>query len=168
MKAAIDGTVVADAPQSDLILIEGNYYFPPSSLRADAFSDSPTPYTCPWKGVAQYHDISVGRLGPPRRGVELSRPVPGVLRPGRQGLLRLFRLRQAAGNGGRIAMTSPDPGLPRNIGAPATRALVAAGYTRLSQLANAPAAELGKLHGVGPKALRLLQEALKQQGLSLG
>jgi hypothetical protein len=65
-------------------------------------------------------------------------------------------------------MTSPDPGLPRNIGAPATRALVAAGYTRLSQLANAPAAELGKLHGVGPKALRLLQEALKQQGLSLG
>lgn len=65
-------------------------------------------------------------------------------------------------------MTSPDPGLPRNIGAPATRALAAAGYTRLSQLANVPAAELGKLHGVGPKALRLLQDALKQQGLSLG
>ena len=65
-------------------------------------------------------------------------------------------------------MTSPDPGLPRNIGAPATRALAAAGYTRLSQLANVPAAELGKLHGVGPKALRLLQDALKQRGLSLG
>ena len=65
-------------------------------------------------------------------------------------------------------MTSPDPGLPRNMGAPATRALAAAGYTRLSQLANVPAAELGKLHGVGPKALRLLQDALKQQGLSLG
>jgi len=31
-----------------------------------------------------------------------------------------------------------------------------------------PAAELGKLHGVGPKALRLLQEALQQQGMSLG
>jgi hypothetical protein len=65
-------------------------------------------------------------------------------------------------------MTSPEAGLPRNIGAPATRALTAAGYTRLSQLANVPAAELGKLHGVGPKALRLLQEALKEQGLSLG
>jgi hypothetical protein len=65
-------------------------------------------------------------------------------------------------------MTSPDPGLPRNIGAPATRALAAAGYTQLSQLANVPAVELGKLHGVGPKALRLLQEALKQRGLSLG
>ena len=76
MKAAIDGRVVADAPESDLILIEGNYYFPPSSLRADAFSDSPTPYTCPWKGVAQYDDISVARPCPPRRGVELPDPYP--------------------------------------------------------------------------------------------
>ena len=23
-----------------------------------AFSNSPTPYTCPWKGVAQYHDVT--------------------------------------------------------------------------------------------------------------
>jgi hypothetical protein len=59
-------------------------------------------------------------------------------------------------------------GLPRNIGAPATRALTAAGYTELRQLANVPVAELKKLHGVGPRALRLLQEALEQQGLSLG
>jgi hypothetical protein len=35
------------------------------------------------------------------------------------------------------------------------------------QLANAPAAELEKLHGVGPKALRLLQEAFEQHGRSL-
>jgi DNA-directed RNA polymerase alpha subunit len=65
-------------------------------------------------------------------------------------------------------MATPDPALPRNIGAPATRALTAAGYTELSQLANVPAAELAKLHGVGPKALRLLQEALLAKGLSLG
>jgi hypothetical protein len=30
-----------------------------------------------------------------------------------------------------------------------------------------PAAELKKLHGVGPKAIRLLAEALEQRGLSL-
>ena len=66
------------------------------------------------------------------------------------------------------SMTSPDAGLPGNIGAPATRALTAAGYTRLSQLANVPAAELAKLHGVGPKALRLLKEALQEHGMSLG
>jgi hypothetical protein len=65
-------------------------------------------------------------------------------------------------------MTTPGTGLPRGIGAPATRALIAAGYTELGQLANVPAAELKKLHGMGPKALRLLQEALERHGLSLG
>ena len=65
-------------------------------------------------------------------------------------------------------MATPDPGLPRSIGAPATRALTAAGYTEPGQLAGVPAAELTKLHGVGPKALRLLQEALQAQDMSLG
>jgi hypothetical protein len=65
-------------------------------------------------------------------------------------------------------MATPEPGLPRSIGAPATRALTAAGYTELSQLAGVPAAELAKLHGVGPKALRLLQEALHDRGMALG
>jgi hypothetical protein len=64
-------------------------------------------------------------------------------------------------------MPPSESGLPGSIGAPATRALTAAGYTELRQLANVPAAELRKLHGVGPKALRLLQEALEQQGMSL-
>jgi uncharacterized protein (DUF427 family) len=58
MKASIDGVVVADAPDSELISIEGNYYFPPSSLNTELFSDSATPYNCPWKGDAQYHDVS--------------------------------------------------------------------------------------------------------------
>jgi hypothetical protein len=65
-------------------------------------------------------------------------------------------------------MGTPDPGLPRSIGAPATRALTAAGYTELRQLEGVPAAELSKLHGVGPRALRLLQEALQAHGMSLG
>ncbi|HET9073724.1 MAG TPA: DUF427 domain-containing protein [Solirubrobacteraceae bacterium] len=59
MQASIDGTVIAEAPESELIQIEGNAYFPPSSLTAEAFSNSPTPYTCPWKGVCQYHDVTV-------------------------------------------------------------------------------------------------------------
>jgi hypothetical protein len=65
-------------------------------------------------------------------------------------------------------VTSASAGLPPNIGAPATRALTAAGYAELTQLSGVPAAELKKLHGVGPKALRLLQEALEQRGMSLG
>jgi hypothetical protein len=65
-------------------------------------------------------------------------------------------------------MATPEASLPRSIGTPATRALTAAGYTELSQLAGVPAAELARLHGVGPKALRLLQEALHERGMSLG
>ncbi len=65
-------------------------------------------------------------------------------------------------------MTAPADGLPRSIGAPATRALHAAGYTRLTQLADVPAAELQQLHGVGPTAIARLRAALEAQGLSLG
>ena len=64
-------------------------------------------------------------------------------------------------------MTSPSADLPCDIGAPATRALHAAGYTRLEQLAGASERELGQLHSVGPKALRILREALEVRGLSL-
>lgn len=64
--------------------------------------------------------------------------------------------------------TEPDAGFPKGISAPATRALQAAGYSELRQLADVPAAELKKLHGMGPKALRLLQEALQREGMSLG
>lgn len=61
-----------------------------------------------------------------------------------------------------------DTDLPRGIGAPATRALVAAGYTRLDQLAGVPERELKVLHGVGPKALGVLREALAERGLGPG
>jgi predicted flap endonuclease-1-like 5' DNA nuclease len=59
-------------------------------------------------------------------------------------------------------------GFPKGIGAPATRALVGAGYTKLTELANVPETELKKLHGMGPKALRVLREALEESGHSLG
>jgi uncharacterized protein (DUF427 family) len=57
MKAIIGSTVVAEAADADLIAIEGNYYFPPAAISTGALQDSPTPYTCPWKGVCQYHDV---------------------------------------------------------------------------------------------------------------
>ncbi len=45
------------------------------------------------------------------------------------------------------------------IGAPATRALHAAGYTTLESVADVPAEDLLALHGVGPRAIRILREA---------
>jgi hypothetical protein len=50
--------------------------------------------------------------------------------------------------------------LPTALGEPALRAPAGAGYTHLDQLADPDPADLGRLHGVGPKALRLLAEAL--------
>lgn len=55
--------------------------------------------------------------------------------------------------------------LPR-IGAPATRALAAIGVTRLSQVAELRADDVLALHGVGPRAIRLLRAALADRGLT--
>lgn len=57
--------------------------------------------------------------------------------------------------------------LPK-IGAPATRALNNAGYTALRELVGVPRAELAKVHGMGPKALDIIQSALGKHSLSLG
>ncbi|BCJ74522.1 hypothetical protein CS0771_40660 [Catellatospora sp. IY07-71] len=57
-----------------------------------------------------------------------------------------------------------DDALPRGIGSPATRAFAQAGYTRLAQFPALSAQELLKLHGVGPKAIRVLRETLAARG----
>lgn len=76
--------------------------------------------------------------------------------------------RGAALQGNSSGTAQPNAAFPKGIGAPATQALTAAGYSKLGQLAGVPASELTQLHGMGPKALARLQEALEQQGLSLG
>jgi DNA uptake protein ComE-like DNA-binding protein len=45
--------------------------------------------------------------------------------------------------------------------------LNAAGYATLRQLAGAPRQQLAQLHGVGPKALGIIQAALEEHGLTL-
>jgi hypothetical protein len=54
--------------------------------------------------------------------------------------------------------------LPR-VGAPATRALTAAGHLTLESLAGVVAADLLALHGVGPRAVRIINDALAAAGL---
>jgi DNA-directed RNA polymerase alpha subunit len=60
----------------------------------------------------------------------------------------------------------PETDLPLNLGRPARDALIVAGYTRLEQLTQVSAKELLKLHGMGPKGIRQLREALAEQGLA--
>jgi DNA-directed RNA polymerase alpha subunit len=57
--------------------------------------------------------------------------------------------------------------LPAGLSQPALRALAGAGYATLDQLAKVREADLAKLHGMGPKGIRTIQEALQQRGLSL-
>ena len=60
MKAIWNGTVIAEAPKDALIFIEGNWYFPPDKVQQQFLRKSPTPYTCPWKGVCQYFNVGQG------------------------------------------------------------------------------------------------------------
>ncbi|KQV07129.1 DUF427 domain-containing protein [Leifsonia sp. Root112D2] len=60
MKAVLNDTVIAEAPESDLIRIEGNWYFPPASVKSELLVASDTPYTCPWKGECQYFSVKDG------------------------------------------------------------------------------------------------------------
>ena len=57
--------------------------------------------------------------------------------------------------------------LPK-LSAPARRALARAGYVRLDQLAGVQEADLAKLHGMGPRAIEAIRDALEQRELSLG
>lgn len=60
MKALWNGVVIAEADRNDLIYIEQNWYFPPSSVKQEYLRESDTPYTCPWKGKCQYFDVGQG------------------------------------------------------------------------------------------------------------
>ena len=54
--------------------------------------------------------------------------------------------------------------LPPGLGAPATRALAAAGIDRLDHLTAWSEAAVAGLHGVGPRAMRLLGLAMTEHG----
>jgi predicted flap endonuclease-1-like 5' DNA nuclease len=56
--------------------------------------------------------------------------------------------------------------LPRGLGAPAERAFAQAGYTRLEQFAEVTEKDLLRLHGVGPRAIRILRAELEAHHLA--
>jgi uncharacterized protein (DUF427 family) len=58
MKAIWNGAVIAESDAT--IVVEGNHYFPPESVRREYLQPSDTHTTCPWKGVASYYHVVVG------------------------------------------------------------------------------------------------------------
>lgn len=65
MKAIWNGQTIAEAPKEDLIYIEQNWYFPPSTVDTSYLQASDTHTTCFWKGEASYYSLSVdGKANP--------------------------------------------------------------------------------------------------------
>lgn len=57
VKATWNGQVIAES--NDTVVVEGNHYFPRSSVKANLLQDSQHTTVCSWKGTASYHDVVV-------------------------------------------------------------------------------------------------------------
>jgi uncharacterized protein (DUF427 family) len=80
MKASWNGHVIAES--DDTVVVEGNHYFPVSSLNREYVLESNHRSSCPWKGQARYYSLLIdGDLNPdavwyypePKEGAEMVR-----------------------------------------------------------------------------------------------
>lgn len=55
VRATWNGAVIAES--DDTVIVEGNHYFPPDSVRQEHVEPSDKRSTCPWKGEASYYDV---------------------------------------------------------------------------------------------------------------
>ncbi len=78
MKAIWNGTVVAES--DDIVIIEGNAYFPESSLDLKYFRPSARHTVCGWKGVCSYYDLVVGGVENPGAAWYYRQPKPAATR----------------------------------------------------------------------------------------
>jgi uncharacterized protein (DUF427 family) len=57
MKATWNGATLAESDNT--VVVEGNHYFPISSIRSEFFHKSSTHTHCHWKGEASYYNIEI-------------------------------------------------------------------------------------------------------------
>ena len=58
MQAVVNGVVLAES--DDIVIVDGNPYFPREAMRTEFFRDSRLTTVCGWKGTARYWDVVVG------------------------------------------------------------------------------------------------------------
>jgi uncharacterized protein (DUF427 family) len=58
VRASWNGSVVAESDET--VIVEGNHYFPLSSVQQDYLQPSDTHTVCPWKGTASYYSLKIG------------------------------------------------------------------------------------------------------------
>jgi uncharacterized protein (DUF427 family) len=56
-RAIWNNAVLAESDRT--VVVEGNHYFPPGSVRTEFFRPSTTHTECGWKGTASYYDVEV-------------------------------------------------------------------------------------------------------------
>ena len=57
MRAVWNDTTIAESDET--VVVEGNHYFPPESVRSECLQPSEKHSTCPWKGTASYYHVLV-------------------------------------------------------------------------------------------------------------
>ncbi|HEY4450400.1 MAG TPA: DUF427 domain-containing protein [Solirubrobacteraceae bacterium] len=57
MQAIYNGVVIAESDST--IVVEGNHYFPPATVRGEYLAPSVSHTTCAWKGQASYYTLDV-------------------------------------------------------------------------------------------------------------
>ena len=75
-KATWNGTVIAES--NETVVVEGNHYFPASSLKMEHFQPSPTTTVCGWKGTANYYTVSVNGETNPDAAWYYADPLPAA------------------------------------------------------------------------------------------
>jgi uncharacterized protein (DUF427 family) len=87
MRAIFNGQVIAES--NNTVVIEGNHYFPPDSVRKEFLTGSNTHTTCPWKGLASYYNVIVN--GEKSNDAAWYYPNPKTLAEGIKGYVAFWR-----------------------------------------------------------------------------
>lgn len=64
------------AASDDVVMVEGNAYFPRGALRPDALVASRTTTVCPWKGIARYYSLRIDGAELPDAAWSYPHPLP--------------------------------------------------------------------------------------------
>lgn len=75
-KAIWKDTVLAES--DDIVVVEGNLYFPQESLNMTYFKPSDYNTVCPWKGTASYYTIEVNGSTNPDAAWTYPNPKPAA------------------------------------------------------------------------------------------
>ncbi|MCW8829096.1 MAG: DUF427 domain-containing protein [Gammaproteobacteria bacterium] len=72
--ASWNGVVIAES--DDIVMVEGNLYFPQASITGDYLRPSETTTECNWKGTANYYDVVVDGMTNPDAAWTYREPKP--------------------------------------------------------------------------------------------